>query len=48
MGTAGAPGLLDQFILKETEDAVELLTEAPDSGIWSLSPGEDRDLLPAA
>jgi biotin carboxylase len=30
-----------QFILKETEDAVELLTAAPGSGIWSLgAPGE--------
>ncbi len=27
-----------QFILKETQDAVELLTEAPASGIWSLDP----------
>ncbi len=30
-----------QFILKETGDAVELLTEVPDSGIWRLSPGGD-------
>lgn len=28
-----------QFILKQTDDAVETITRAPASGIWSMSPG---------
>lgn len=28
-----------QFILKQTEDATELLTAAPSSGIWKMHPG---------
>lgn len=35
------PGSVDewtQFILKQTEDAVELITEAPPSGIWRMAP----------
>ncbi len=34
-----APGNIDtwtQFILKQTDDAVELITDAPASGIWSM------------
>ena len=34
------PGNIDdwtQFILKQTDDAVELITEAPASGIWKMS-----------
>ena len=33
------PGNVDewtQFILKQTDDAVELITEAPSSGIWRM------------
>jgi biotin carboxylase len=30
-----------QFILKQTDDAVELITEAPASGIWRMDPGGD-------
>jgi hypothetical protein len=36
-----APGAVDewsQFILKDTADKVELITEAPPSGIWRLDP----------
>ena len=44
------PGNVDewtQFILKQTEDAVELITEAPASGIWRMGhDGRDR-LRPA-
>ena len=35
------PGNIDdwtQFILKQTDDAVELITEAPSSGIWRMGP----------
>jgi len=35
------PGNVDewtQFILKQTDDAVELITEAPASGIWRMNP----------
>ena len=35
------PGNVDewtQFILKQTDDAVELITEAPSSGIWRMAP----------
>ena len=28
-----------QFILKQTEDATELITEAPTSGIWQVDRG---------
>ena len=39
------PGSLDewtQFVLKQTEDVVELITEAPSSGIWRM--GHDGSL----
>ncbi|MGZ8614822.1 MAG: biotin carboxylase [Actinomycetota bacterium] len=39
------PGNLDewtQFILKQTEDTVELITEAPSSGIWRM--GHDGEI----
>ncbi len=39
------PGNLDewtQFILKQTEDTVELITEAPSSGIWRM--GHDDEI----
>ena len=35
------PGNVDewtQFILKQTDDAVELITEAPSAGIWRMAP----------
>jgi biotin carboxylase len=35
------PGNIDhwtQFILKQTDDAVELITQAPSSGIWRMGP----------
>jgi biotin carboxylase len=34
-----AIGDWSQFILKDTADKVELITEAPQSGIWRLDPG---------
>ena len=39
------PGNVDewtQFILKQTDEAVELITEAPSSGIWRMHP--DRSI----
>ena len=44
------PGNIDdwtQFILKQTDDRVERITEAPSSGVWRM--GDDRrDLVRAA
>ena len=44
------PGNLDewtQFILKQTDDAVELITEAPSSGIWRMGGDGGHRLRPA-